>query len=67
MAFERGPSLYKSSLVFVWFRPICVIWWSVQEGGVSGAPQRRCQLFYGLGGVVLGVHKLAGLLCAEPS
>lgn len=46
---------------------------SVSSGGLCkrvvsrGAPQRRCQLFYGLGGVVLGVHKLAGPLCAEPS
>lgn len=46
---------------------------SVSSGGLckrvvsQGAPQRRCQLFYGLGGVVLGVHKLAGPLCAEPS
>lgn len=46
---------------------------SVSSGGLCkrvvsrGAPQRRCQLFYGLGGVVLRVHKLAGPLCAEPS
>lgn len=46
---------------------------SVSSGGLCkrvvswGAPQRRCQLFYGLAGVVLGVHKLAGPLCAEPS
>ena len=32
-------------------------------GGASGgAPQRRCQLFYGLVGVVRGVHKLAPLI-----
>lgn len=46
---------------------------SVSSGGLCkrvvswGAPQWRCQLFYGLCGVVLGVHKLAGPLCAEPS
>lgn len=46
---------------------------SVSSGGLCkwvvsrGAPQQRCQLFYGLGGVVQGVHKLAGPLCSKPS
>lgn len=46
MAFERGPSPYKGSPVFVCFRPICVIWWSVQEGRRLGVlPSRGASCF----------------------